>query len=83
MSSNFVVGNMADDVVKITLELCGKDENKTLRFPKVFYDNYVQRIIMIALNIQQLVYEANGIQRGEYRSEKQRQAASICEYLNH
>lgn len=82
-SENFAIGNMADDVVSLTLNLCGKDEMKTLRFPKVFYANYVDRIVRTALDIQKLVFEANGIKRGEYRLELQQEAASLCVYLNH
>lgn len=74
---------MADDLVSITLELCGKGEMKTLRFPKAFYSNYVNRIIMTSLDIQKNVFVANSTVRDEYRFELQREAASLCSYLNH
>ena len=48
---------MTDDLVDTTLELCEKDENKTLRFPKVLYSSYVKRIVETALDIQELVWE--------------------------
>lgn len=48
---DFAIGNMADDLVKLTLELCGKTEEKTPRFPRLFYPSYVTRIIDTALDI--------------------------------
>lgn len=81
--TNFAIGNLADDMVELTLELCGKDENHTLRFPKVLYDSYVNRIANTALDIQGLIFESNGIHRGDRRLDLQRDAASKCIYLIH
>lgn len=80
---DFAIGNMADDLLEVTLELCGKDETKTLRFPKVFYANYVDAIVKTALAIQESVFEANEIAQGEMRRGCQKRAAVKCTYLNH
>lgn len=80
---DFAIGNMTDDLVDTTLELCGKDENKTLRFPKVLYSSYVKRIVETALDIQELVWEANEIAIGEMRATAQKTASAKCVYLNH
>ncbi len=80
---DFALGNMADDLLDVTLELCGKTENKTLRFPKAFYPTYVKRMVDTALDIQEYIFEANEIRVGEKRKEAQQMAARKCVYLNH
>ena len=80
---DFALGNMADDLVTLTLELCGKADDRNPRFPRLFYPSYVSRIVNTALDIQELIIEANEIRRGITRSDAQRQAAAKCVYLNH
>lgn len=80
---DFAIGNMADDLVKLTLELCGKTEEKTPRFPRLFYPSYVTRIIDTALDIQENIFEANEIRIGAERLGCQRTATEKCVYLNH
>ena len=82
-SKDFAIGNMADDLLNLTLELCGKDGEKRPRFPKVFYRNYVHIMVTTALAIQECVFEANEIAMGEMRKEYQKKAAVKCTYLNH
>lgn len=79
----FGLGNMADDLVDLTLEMCGKAEDRNPRFPRLFYPSYVDRIINTALDIQELIFEANEIQLGETRRTAQQRAAAKCVYLNH
>lgn len=80
---DFALGNMADDLVGTTLELCGKADDRTPRFPRLFYPTYVDRIVNTALDVQELIIEANEIRRGEARRTAQQQAAAKCVYLNH
>ena len=82
-NKDFAIGNMVDDLVDVTLELCGKTEEKTPRFPRLFYPSYVKRIVETALDIQELVWEANEIAAGETRAKAQKTAAAKCVYLNH
>ena len=37
----FRVGNMADDLLDLTLDLCNKDQERNPRFPARLYDSYV------------------------------------------
>lgn len=48
---DFRLGNMATDLVDYTLELCNKNEDGTLRFPKRMYDSYVTHIVNLSLGI--------------------------------
>lgn len=79
----FLLAQMVDDLLEITLEMCGKDEKKTLRFPKLFYDGYVSCIITSAVTIQKNVIMANEIARGETRKNMQKEAAANCVWMNH
>lgn len=80
---DFKIGNMADELVSFTLELCGRAEDKQPRFPRLFYPSYVTRLIDTALDIQEYIFEANEIKLGVERAECQRMAAKKCVYLNH
>lgn len=79
----FGLGNMADDLVSLTLELCGKADDRNPRFPRLFYPSFVTRTINTALDIQELIIEANEIRIGEARRTAQQQATAKCVYLNH
>ena len=61
LQPDFVIGNMATDLVEMTLQICNKQEDKTLRFPKVMYSSYVAELVNLALEIQKLVCVANSI----------------------
>ena len=80
---DFALGNMADDLVDLTLELCGKAEDRTPRFPRLFYPSYVNMLVSTALDVQELIIEANEIRIGDKRLEAQQRAAAKCVYLNH
>ena len=80
---NFLLGGMVDDLVEMSLELCGKGEDRCPRFPRWSYSNLVDRIMNAALDIQELVIEMNEYKIGEARANGQRTAAAKCVYLNH
>lgn len=61
----FRLGNMCDDLVDLTIEMCGKDEDKCPRFPKWSYATLVDRIMITALDIQEQVIEANEHELGK------------------
>lgn len=79
----FELGNMCDDLVELTIEICGKDEDKCPRFPKWSYATLVERIMNTALDIQEQIIEANEYRLGETRAASQKMAAAKCVYLNH
>ena len=58
-AADFRIGNLADDLLCLTLELCGKDAAHTPRFPVRFYDSLVKEIIGAALQIHEAVFLAN------------------------
>ena len=76
---------MADDLLELTMQLCGKDQQHTPRFPERFYDSYVTAIVNTALAILENVVLAN--EDREYtRAERRRyqsRAEATCVYLNH
>ena len=74
---------MADDLVNLTIRICGKKEDKAPRFPKNLYDGFVCRIYETALDIHESVFIANETRPGERRADLQKNAASKCVYLNH
>lgn len=93
---NFLIGQIADDLVVLTIEMCGKDvsakrlrqvnpshKTENPRFPFYLRDNYVQRILNTALDVQEYIYEANGSRNNANRKSFQERASSKCEYLLH
>jgi hypothetical protein len=79
LQPNFVIGNIATDLVELTLDLCNKDENHTPRFPKRMYDSYIKRIMDLTLDIQCDVCEANSIKIDRsHRCELQEDALGKC-----
>lgn len=80
---NFILGNMCDDLVSLSLELCGKYEDKCPRFPKWSYPTYVERIMQTTLDIQELVITCNEYHKGNLRLQMQVKAAGKCVYLIH
>lgn len=77
------VGNLSDDLVNLTLQMCGKKDDERPRFPRQFYDTYVRRIIDSALDIQRNVFLANESVDVSERKKYQQSAMSECVYLNH
>lgn len=67
LQPNFVIGNMATDLIDFTLQMCRIEENKTSRFPKKFYSSYVDEIVKYTLNIQHCVCQANSAKMSKYR----------------
>lgn len=82
-AKSFEIGNLADDLVFVTLEICGKSEDKNPRFPRLFYPTFVDRIIKDALDIHEKVFEANERLRDDGRESAQRDAECKCVALNH
>jgi len=82
-NKDFLLGNMCDDLVDMTLDLCGKQSDNCPRFPGWTYSTYVEQIIKTALSIQELVITCNEYKKGEIRSKGQVEAAGKCVYLNH
>jgi len=81
----FRIGNLADDLLAVTLDLCGKDAAHTPRFPQRFYESLVTKIINAALEIHENVFLANedrGLAGCERRKFKSR-AEAKCVQLNH
>lgn len=80
---DFALGLMCDDLVDLTVKMCGTKQDKCTRFPKYLYPTYVNRILSTALDIQSDVFVANDSKIGEYRFGLQKDAAAKCTYLNH
>ena len=39
-AKDFLLGNMADYLLSLTLDLCGRKDSSTPRFPRLLYDSY-------------------------------------------
>lgn len=74
---------MADDLLSLTLDLCGRKDSSTPRFPRLLYDSYVNQIIQAAILIQKNIIIANELPRSARRKELQQEAASTCIWLTH
>lgn len=66
LQPDFIIGNMATDLVDLTLQMCRTEEGKTPRFPKRFYSSFVEIMIDCALNIQRCVCQANTEKISQY-----------------
>ena len=88
---NFLLGDMVDDLVEMSLELCGKGEDRCPRFPRWSYSNLVDRIMNTALDIQELVIEMNeykiavsyqGWRQHAWKGNTRNMILKMDEYLN-
>lgn len=79
----FKLGDMCDDLVDLTVEMCGKGEDRCPRFPRWSYESLVTRIMNTALDIQEQVIEGNEYHTKTTRASAQQLAAAKCVYLNH
>ena len=61
LQSDFKTGNMATALVEYTLDMCGKDESKNLRFPAAFYGSYVSELIRSAIALHRCICYANAM----------------------
>lgn len=75
---DFRLGNMAADLIEFTLDLCNKNEDGTLRFPKRMYESYVKRIIDLSLDIMQGIYEVNASHDPEARNTRRESITGHC-----
>ena len=80
---NFILGNMCDELVDMSLDMCGKSTDNNPRFPRWSYDTYVERIMRMALDIQELIITCNEYRKGDNRKIAQIKAMGKCTYLNH
>lgn len=74
---------MADDLLDLTLEMCGKDADHNPRFPLIFYPSLVTQITNVAIKIQECIIMANEEYVGDKRTEMQQKAKAKCKHLNH
>lgn len=82
LQPNFQIGQMVDDLVEITIDLCVKKHDKEYRFPYKIYNTYVDRIMNTILDIQQDIFIANGL-RSEKREQLRQDAYTKCIYVLH
>lgn len=64
---DFKLGNMADDLVNLSIEMCGKADDQNPRFPRLLYPTYVDRLMTTALDIQELLIESNEMPKTQGR----------------
>lgn len=69
--------------MEITMTYCGKNEHKTLLYPKRFYDNFVNRIMNTMLDIVDDVILGNGYNRESIQQNNFEDALDKCILLNH
>ena len=81
LCEDFKLGNMATALVDYTLDICGKDEDKTPRFPSRLYDSYVSELIRSAVSIHREVCYANAV-RNDVSRRKLAQEKAIGEAVN-
>ena len=82
-AKEFALGNMADDLLDLTLNLCGRKDSSTPRFPRLLYDGYVSQIIEASVLIQKNIIIANELPRSDKRKSLQEEASSTCVWLLH
>lgn len=84
LDNDFAVANLADDLVIITLKLCGKKTEDNPRFPRATYDEFVNKILRTAMEIQESVVYSNRYEIGtKERVDYQNEAMRKCVYYNH
>ena len=79
LKSDFVLGNLATDLVSYTLDICKqvRDDNKqNPRFPVVFYDSYVAELIKSSLALHKHICYANSVRHDPNRRQVRQEAAS-------
>lgn len=82
-AKDFLLGNMADDLLDLTLNLCGRKDSSTPRFPRLLYDGYVSQIIEASVLIQKNIIIANELPRADKRKSLQEEASYTCVWLTH
>lgn len=81
---DFMLGQMADDLVCYTIMLCTKSEDKTTRFPYRLYNTYVDVILSTSLSIQKDIFLANSLHsKDPKRMSLQEECLGLCVYLCH
>ena len=70
---DFRLGNTAAELVDYTLELCNKNEDGTLRFPKRMYESYVTCIVNLSLDILKEIFATNAIRDDETLRKRRRE----------
>ena len=67
LQPNFQIGNLATDLVDLTLEYCTRYEDQNPRFPKRMYESYVTQIVNLSLQIHKNICEANSIKTAKQK----------------
>lgn len=80
---NFHIGNLADEMLKYTVMIVGKKEDKTPRFPRSLYDTYVNAILQDALSIHKDVFAANNKRSMTAKTKLVLDAIDNCEHMQH
>ena len=79
LQPDFIIGNLATDLVELTIQYCTKYENTPPRFPKRMYDSYVTHIVNLSLMIHLNIHEANSVRKSkEERYRLQNKAVGEC-----
>ena len=64
LSADFVIGNMCEDLVSMTIDFCTKDKHtKTYRFPTVLNFSFVSRIVNKSMHIDECIAIGNAYPR--------------------
>lgn len=84
LNPDFKIGNLANDLVAYTLDICNRENNKPTRFPTKYYDSYVTEIVRSAINLHKEVCYANAKRVSvNKRMEAQENALGECVNLEH
>ena len=82
-NKDFQLGNLCDDLVDMSLKMCGKASDSNPRFPRWSYSTYVDRIMNGALDIQEIVIICNECFDKSRRNKYQDTIIGKCVYLTH
>lgn len=82
--ANFIIGNLATDLIDLTIKMCVRDsKSKTYRFPVVLYPSYVKDLMTSAVNIHRYVCDANSLEVSDpERNKQRRRAMGECAHIS-
>ena len=81
--NKFEIGNMATDLMNITIQICNKNEDKkTTRFPRLLYSSYVNLMVKTSIEIHADICNANEeLHKSSERREYQKRAKAKLVHL--
>ena len=82
LQSNFVIGNLAKDLMIETFRICGKKQDKKPRFPIVL-QRYVDLMCETSINIHKSVCLANSSRDSGKRKSYIADSKGLCVHLSH